>query len=86
MSVIQTDLLNYVVKSLSLDCVPALTNVNMSKFVRLSLKLEDISGIFIALLRCIYIQIKINCLVDESRNISSLIMIMQSRVFATDCH
>ena len=29
---------------------------------------------------------KINWLVNESRNIASLIMIMHSRVFATDCH
>ena len=40
--VIQTDLLNYIVKSLNLDCVPALTNVNVSK---LSWKLEDMAFI-----------------------------------------
>ena len=40
--VIQTDLLNYIVKSLNLDCVPALTNVNVSK---LSWNLEDMAFI-----------------------------------------
>ena len=82
--VIQTDLLNYIVKSLNLDCVPALTNVNVSK---LSWKLEDMKLIASISQFCQRKESKhkINCLGNESQSIASVIKIMQSRVLATDC-
>ena len=85
MSIIQTDLLNYFVKSLNHDC--ALTNVNVSKMLRrywrtsMTLKLLGFMNYSCFTLLNARWNINNNHLV-----MSLMMMIMHWPVFATDCH